>query len=162
MSKFINETVLSKKDIREINTQIYFKTPLYIVLYAVCILTLASQVADYFVNHVINLSGAIPFLLAILAMVFVFISNNRNMYNQSLDNNNNPIKFTFTAEEGKIKIKTSDGRSSDLAYKNVYKIFESKNCFAIRGRDNSFYILKKDSFLEGDFETFKAELKKAM
>lgn len=162
MNKFINESVLSKNDIREINAQIYFKTPLYIVLYAVCILTLASQVADYVVNNVINLSGAIPFLLAILAMIFVFISNNRNMYNQSLDSNGNPVKYTFTAEEGKIKIKTNNGRESELYFKNVYKIFESKNCFALRGRDNSFYILRKDGFIEGDFETFKAEIKASL
>lgn len=159
MNKFINKTVVSKKDITEINLQIYFKTPLYLILYAVCLLFIGSSIADYFIYNIINLSSAVPFLLAILAMIFVFITNGRNMYKQSLDSNDNPIEYTYTAENKVLHLKTSNGKSATLDYKRVFKVFESKNCFAIRGRDNSFYILRKDGFVEGDFDTFKLEIK---
>jgi hypothetical protein len=159
MNKFINKTVISKNDITEINMQIYLKTPLYLVLYAVCILSIGARLIDYFVYNQVNLTATIPFLLALIAMVFVYITNSRNMYNQSLDENNNPIEYTYTAEESVIKLETSDGKKGELEYKMIYKTFESKNCFAIRGRNNSFYILRKDAFVEGDFETFKAEIK---
>ena len=159
MNRFINKTVVSKKDINEINLQIYLKTPLYLVLYAVCILFIASSLIDFFVNHIINLSSTIPFLLAIVAMVFVFISNGKNMYRQSLDLNGNPIEYTYTAQDSVLTLETSDGKHGRLEYKRIYKIFESKNCIAIRGRDNSFFILKKDGFIEGDFDTFKLEIK---
>ncbi len=159
MNRYVNKTVVSKKDITEINLQIYLKTPLYIALYAVCILFIASSVVDYFVNHIINLSSAIPFVLAIVAMIFVFITNGRNMYNQSLDSNDNPIEYTYTAENKVLTLETSNGKRAILDYKMIFKTFESKNCFAIRGRDNSFYILRKDAFVEGDFESFKAEIK---
>lgn len=159
MNRFINKTVVSKKDINEINLQIYLKTPLYLVLYAVCILFIASSLIDFFVNHIINLSSTIPFLLAIVAMVFVFISNGKNMYRQSLDLNGNPIEYTYTAQDSVLTLETSDGKHGRLEYKRIYKIFESKNCIAIRSRDNSFFILKKDGFIEGDFDTFKLEIK---
>lgn len=162
MNKFLNKTVLSKKDITEINMQIYLKTPLYLVLYAVCLLSIVARLVDYFVYNQVNLSATIPFLLALVAMFLVYVSNVRNMHNQSLDENGNPIEYTYTAENGVLRLETSDGKTGELSYKMVYKTFESQNCFAIRGRDNSFYIIKKDAFLEGDFEAFKAEIKKAM
>ena len=72
MNGFENRTVLSKKDIAEINTHIYLKTPLYIVLYIICILSIGARLVDYFVYNVVNLSATIPFLLALIAMAFVF------------------------------------------------------------------------------------------
>jgi len=162
MNRYVNKTVVSKKDITEINLQIYLKTPLYIVLYIVCILFIASSLVDYFVYNVINLTSAIPFVLAIIAMIFVFITNGRNMYNQSLDSNDNPIEYTYTAENKVLTLETSNGKKSTLDYKMIFKTFESKNCFAIRGRDNSFYILRKDAFVEGDFDTFKLEVKELL
>lgn len=159
MNRFVNKTIVSRKDITEINLQIYFKTPLYLALYAVCLLFITSSVIDYFMKHIINLSSAIPFLLAIIAMIVVFITNGRNMYKQSLDSNDKPIEYTYTAENKVLHLQTSNGKSAALDYKMIYKVFESKNCFAIRGRDNSFYILRKDGFTEGDFDTFKLEIK---
>lgn len=160
MNRFQNKTVLSKKDITEINIHNYFKTPLYIVLYIVCILSIVSRLADYFINNIVNLSATIPFLLALVAMLLVFVSNNRNMQNQSVDDNGQPIEYEYLAEDGVLKIKTSDGRASELEYKMIYKYFETKNCFGIRGRDNSFYIIKKDGFIEGTAEEFSMLLKK--
>ena len=71
MNSFENKTVLSKKDITEINTHIYLKTPLYVVLYIVCILSIIARLIDYFAYNVVNLSATIPFVLALIAMVFV-------------------------------------------------------------------------------------------
>ena len=160
MNRFINKTVISKNDITEINLQIYFKTPLYLVLYAVCILSIIARLIDYFVYNQVNLTATIPFLLALIAMVFVYVTNSRNMYNQSLDENNNPIEYTYIAEDDVLKLETSDGKKGELEYKMIYKTFESKNCFAIRGKNNSFYILRKDAFEEGNFKTFKESIKK--
>ena len=162
MEKFVNKTVVSKKDINEINLKVYFKTPLYLVLYAVCIVFIASSIIDFFVLHTINLSSIIPFLLAIAAMIYAFISNGRSMYNQSLDSNDNPIEYTYTAENKVLNLQTSNGKSAIIDYKRIYKIFESKNCFAIRTRENAFFILRKDGFTEGDFNTFKAEIKSSL
>ena len=162
MNRFVNKTVVSKKDINEINLHVYFKTPLYIVLYVVCILFITSSIIDYFVYNIINLSSAIPFLLAIAAMIFAFISNSRNMYNQSLDSNDNPIEYNYTAENKVLNLQTSNGKSATIEYRMIYKVFESKNCFAIRTRDNSFFIIRKDGFIEGDFDTFKQEVKDSL
>lgn len=161
MNRFINKTVLSKKDITEINTHIYLKTPLYITLYVVCILTLATQLVDFFTNRIINLSSTIPFLLALVAMLLVFVSNNRNMLSQRMDENGNPIEYNYTAENGVIRLETSNGKTSELELKMIYKFFETKNCFGIRGRDNSFYIIKKNGFSEGTAEDFSILLKKS-
>ena len=128
MNKFINKTVISKKDITEINLQIYFKTPLYLVLYAVCLLSIFSRLVDYFVYNVVNLTATIPFLLALVAMVFVYITNSRNMYNQSLDDDGNSIEYTYSADDDVLKLETSDGKHGELEYKMIYKTYHiSKN-----------------------------------
>ena len=142
MNGFENRTVLSKKDIAEINTHIYLKTPLYIVLYIICILSIGARLVDYFVYNVVNLSATIPFLLALIAMAFVFITNNRNMFKQSLDENGNP-----------------DGKNGEMPRNAIYKSFETKNCFAVRSRENAFFIIKKDGFTQGSSDNLKEFLK---
>lgn len=158
MNGFKNKTVLSKKDITEINTHIYLKTPLYIVLYIICILSIGARLVDYFAYNVVNLSATIPFLLALIAMAFVFITNNRNMYRQSLDNNGNPLTYNYTLEDSVLKLEASDGRIGEMPKNMVYKSFETKSCFAVRGRDNSLFIIKKDGFIEGNAEDLKTFL----
>lgn len=159
MNGFENRTVLSKKDIAEINTHIYLKTPLYIVLYIICILSIGARLVDYFVYNVVNLSATIPFLLALIAMAFVFITNNRNMFKQSLDENGNPITYTYTLEENVLKLQTSDGKNGEMPRNAIYKSFETKNCFAVRSRENAFFIIKKDGFTQGSSDNLKEFLK---
>ena len=139
MIEFKNTTTLSKSDITEINSHIYLKTPLYIVLYIICISSIGARLVDYFVYNVVNLSATIPFLLALIAMVFVFITNNRNMYRQSLDDNGNSIQYNYSLEDGVLKLRTSDGKSGEMPKNMIYKSFETKNCFAVRSRENSFF-----------------------
>lgn len=158
MNSFENKTVLSKKDITEINTHIYLKTPLYVVLYIVCILSIIARLIDYFAYNVVNLSATIPFVLALIAMVFVFVTNNRNMYKQSLDDNGEPLTYTYTLGDGVLRLETSDGKTGEMPKNMIYKSFETKNCFAVRGRDNSLFIIKKDGFIEGDAEALKGFL----
>ena len=159
MNGFENRTVLSKKDIAEINTHIYLKTPLYIVLYIICILSIGARLVDYFVYNVVNLSATIPFLLALIAMAFVFITNNRNMFKQSLDENGNPITYTYTLEENVLKLQTSAGKNGEKPRNAIYKSFETKNCFAVRSRENAFFIIKKDGFTQGSSDNLKEFLK---
>lgn len=159
MNEFKNTTVLSKKDITEINTHIYLKTPLYVVLYIICILSVAARLIDYFAYNIVNLSATIPFLLALIAMVFVFITNNRNMFNQSLDDNGNPITYNYTLEDNLLRLETSDGKKGEMPKNAIYKSFETKNCFAVRSRENAFFIIKKDCFTEGDAQALKNFLK---
>ncbi|MBO5106122.1 MAG: YcxB family protein [Clostridia bacterium] len=158
MNSFENKTVLSKKDITEINTHIYLKTPLYVVLYIVCILSIIARLIDYFAYNVVNLSATIPFVLALIAMVFVFVTNNRNMYKQSLDDNGEPLTYTYTLGDGVLRLETSDGKTGEMPKNMIYKSFETKNCFAVRGRDNSLFIIKKDGFIEGDAEALNGFL----
>ena len=159
MNGFKNKTVLSKKDITEINTHIYLKTPLYVVLYVICILSIAARLVDYFVYNVVNLSATVPFLLALIAMAFVFITNNRNMFKQSLDDNGNPITYNYTLEDNLLKLETSDGKKGEMPKNAIYKSFETKNCFAVRSRENAFFIIKKDGFTEGTSNDLKSFLK---
>lgn len=159
MNGFKNKTVLSKKDITEINTHIYLKTPLYIILYVICILSIVTRLIDYFVYNVVNLSATIPFLLALLAMAFVFITNNRRMFKQTFDDNGNTITYNYTLEDNLLRLETSDGKAGEMPKNAIYKSFETKNCFAVRSRENAFFIIKKDGFLEGNAETLKAFLK---
>ncbi len=159
MIEFKNTTTLSKSDITEINSHIYLKTPLYIVLYIICILSIVARLVDYFFYNVVNLSATIPFLLALIAMVFVFITNNRNMYRQSLDDNGNSIQYNYSLEDGVLKLRTSDGKSGEMPKNMIYKSFETKNCFAVRSRENSFFIIKKNGFSEGDADALRDFLK---
>ncbi|MBE6761896.1 MAG: YcxB family protein [Ruminococcaceae bacterium] len=159
MIEFKNTTTLSKSDITEINSHIYLKTPLYIVLYIICILSIGARLVDYFFYNVVNLSATIPFLLALIAMVFVFITNNRNMYRQSLDDNGNSIQYNYSLEDGALKLRTSDGKSGEMPKNMIYKSFETKNCFAVRSRENSFFIIKKNGFSEGDADALRDFLK---
>lgn len=155
MNGFKNKTLLSKSDITEINTHIYLKTPLYVVLYIICILSIVARLVDYFAYNVVNLSATIPFLLALVAMAFVFITNNRNMYKQSLDDNGNPLEYNYTLEEGVLKLKTSNGAEGKIPKNMIYKSFETKSCIAVRSRENAFFIIKKDGFFEGDLNDLK-------
>lgn len=155
MNEFKNVTTLTKNDIREITTHLYLKTPLYLVLYAVCILTIISRLADYFVNNVVNLSATIPFLLALVAMFLVFVTNSKNMYNETLDENGNPIEYNYSVENGVITLHTLSGDEKSIALAQIYKSFETKSCFAIRCRDGSFFIIKKNGFTLGTAEEFK-------
>ena len=155
MNGFKNKTVISKKDISEINRHIYFKTPLYIVLYIICILSIVSRLIDYFIYNELNLNATIPFLLALIAMVFVFTTNNRNMFNQSIDDNGNPLTYNYTLEDNVLKLQTNDGNNGEIPKNMVYKSFETKNCFAVRSRQNAFFIIKKDSFIEGSADVLK-------
>lgn len=157
--RFENKTLLEKQDIKGVNLQIYLKTPLYIVLYIVCILSICARLADYFVSHIINLSAVIPFILALLAMVFVYFSNNRTLFRQSTKENGEPIEYTYILEDNILKIETDEGKNHELDIRMIYKFFESKTCFAIRGRDNSFFIIKKSGFLSGTAEEFSKLLK---
>lgn len=157
--RFENKTLLEMQDIKGVNLQIYLKTPLYIVLYIVCILSIAARLVDYFVSHIINLSAVVPFILALLAMVFVYFANNRTLYRQSTKENGEPIKFTYILEDNILKITTDEGKSHQLDIRLIYKSFESKNCFALRGRDNSFFIIKKSGFILGTAEEFSKLLK---
>lgn len=159
MNGFKNKTVISKSDITEINAHIYLKTPLYVVLYIVCILSIVARVIDYFAYNVVNLSATIPFLLALVAMAFVFITNSRNMFNQSLDEKGNPITYEYTLEDNLLKLKTSVGAEGEIPRNMVYKSFETKSCFAVRSRENAFFIIKKDGFLEGTADDLRAFLK---
>lgn len=159
MIEFKNTTTLSKSDITEINSHIYLKTPLYIVLYIICILSIGARLVDYFFYNVVNLSATIPFLLALIAMVFVFITNNRNMYRQSLDDNGNSIQYNYSLEDGVLKLRTSDGKSGEMPKNMIYKSFETKKCFVVRSRENSFFIIKKNGFSEGDADALRDFLK---
>ncbi len=155
MNELKNITTLSKQDIKEVNKLFYLKTPLYLVLYAVCILSIISRLIDYFVFNTINLSATIPFLLALIAMFVVFVTNSKNMYEQSIDENKNPIEYRYTIDAKSIKLETSDGKKKCVELITIYKSFETKNCFVIKCRDGSLFIIKKDSFLEGSAEDFK-------
>lgn len=159
MKELKNKTVLSKQDIREINGHIYLKTPLYVVLYVVCVLSVIVRLIDYFVYNQVNLSATIPFLLALVAMFLVFVANTKNMYNQSLDENGNATEYDYTVTETGVRLETSDGKSAFMDFKMLYKSFETKNCFALRGRDNSFFIIKKNGFLDATPEEFREILK---
>ena len=159
MIELKNKTTLSQSDITEINKHIYFKTPLYITLYIICILSIGARLVEYFFYNVVNLSATIPFLLALIAMVFVFITNNRNMYRHSLDENGNHIQYNYSLEDGVLKLTTSNGKSGEIPKNMIYKSFETKNCFAVRSRENAFFIINKNGFLEGDAETLRNFLK---
>ncbi|MBQ3562883.1 MAG: YcxB family protein [Clostridia bacterium] len=159
MNEFKNSTILSIKDIREVNRHLYLKTPLYLVLYAVCILSIISRLIDYFVYNVVNLSATIPFLLALVAMFIVFVTNSKNMYKETLGENGNPIEYNYSLENGVITLHTSSGDEKSLPLNEIYKSFETKNCFTMRCRDGSFFIIKKNGFTLGTAEDFKKVLK---
>lgn len=158
MKPFLNKTVLEKKHFNEINSQIFLKTPLYVVLYIVCILSIITRLIDLFVYNVVNLTAIIPFVLALAAMVAVYFSTSRSQYRQNF-HNDEPIAFEFKVDGNGIFVNTSSGASKTVAFNEIYKTFESKSCFCVRCRDNSFFIIRKDGFLKGEAEQFSKLLK---
>ncbi len=158
MKTFVNRTVLQKNHFKEINRQIFLKTPLYIALYVLCVAFIGVSLYDYFFLNVLNLSRMIPFILALAAMVFIYISTVRSQYRQNFLGDE-PTVFDFKVDSRGIAVKTSGGATALLQYGMIYKTFESKNCFGIRCRDNSFFILRKDGFLKGDAREFSKLLK---
>ena len=80
------------------------------------------------------------------------------MYKQSLDDNGEPLTYTYTLGDGVLRLETSDGKTGEMPKNMIYKSFETKNCFAVRGRDNSLFIIKKDGFIEGDAEALNGFL----
>ena len=81
------------------------------------------------------------------------------MFNQSLDEKGNPITYEYTLEDNLLKLKTNVGAEGEIPRNMVYKSFETKSCFAVRSRENAFFIIKKDGFTQGSSDNLKEFLK---
>lgn len=158
MSCLKNTTILTKNDFFETNFHTYFKSPRYVILNIVCLISISFGLVDFFVYGSGNLGAVILFAIALVFLVIVFFTSTNALYKQNFIDDK-PLQFDFTVDCDGISVAVSSGASTHISYNMIRSSFETKNNFVLKTTDNSLFIIKKDGFTAGSADDFSLVLK---
>ena len=156
---FQNKHIRDKEWAKDINRYIYFKRPILIVIYILCVLYVFSGILMLIFEQFFDFK---LFIFPLLIFAFNLLVYNRNvnlLLKRDLEMCGVTIEVTATVTDEAIMHVMSSGAQYILNYADIKKVVETKKYIYLWSKTNMLYSFKKDSFSVGDEEGFKAFLR---
>lgn len=154
---FENRYVRDENTAKEIFGYHYFRRPIVIAFCILFGLYTISNVVGLIVESHMEPSAIFSLVLLVIIIV-TWLASYKTAVRTMVKRDKEAIgdaefEITVTADENKISITTPVSNQS-VNFENVKHVFKTKNYVAVVTKASLIYILKKDSFVKGDAESF--------
>ena len=158
MDVLFQNTYVRNKDLaKEIYSFYYFRRPVRIFCHIALLLCIFLRVYSiiFFGWDTIDYFVLLYSFLLILQIPLYFHQVN-TMVKRDLELSGDEITVTTNVTEDYIENINSIGAKTQLRYENIKKCNETKNLILLFSKANMIYIFRKDSFVHGTADEFKA------
>ncbi len=152
---FENTSTRDKTFFSEFFTCLYFKRPVYIVVYALMAVCFLVNLAAHLLKAEDSLFGLLfpPFYVVLMA--FSVWLNTNSSYKRELENGNGtPIVYTLQFTPNTVRCVVSLGANYELPISSIKKVIQTKHYLLLKTPAKQFYPIKKDAFTKGNYEDF--------
>ena len=161
-NRFINKFVRDENTAKEIYGYWYFKRPLMIVVYVILGLYTLSCILGFIVDFQ-SAKAAMPVFVMILFFVALMFISYRSQVKALVQRDRemsggDPLCCDITVSDEEITLSALESRSP-VSINNFKSAFATENYIVVITKARLMFILRKDSFTEGDADGFIAFLK---
>ncbi|MBR5783221.1 MAG: hypothetical protein IKY33_03235 [Clostridia bacterium] len=156
---FENKYTRDKEWAKDINSYIWFRRPIIIVLDIIFALYILIGIYNSITSNVVDWFYILIPIIWCVFVAFIYRKNVNTVIKRDLELHGKAIEVTVTVAEDIIKQSQSTGSEFQLNYCDIKKVVQTKKYIYLWSKTNMLYSFKRNSFSFGAADEFLLFLK---